>query len=121
MFYNCIKMFAKSFDCIKLFIHGCILTAILYFMKIRTNRAMCFVFCRLYPLSCLVLSCGPIIVLRVPGFLPGRPNWVPHILTRKRVLTPPPFGSMGGAILACGGGGGGEGTNSDEGTDTLVL
>ncbi len=43
--------------------------------------------------------------------------WIgsPH---RKRVLTPPPFGSNGGDTLA------GEGTgvaNSDEGADTLVL
>jgi hypothetical protein len=31
----------------------------------------------------------------VPGFLSSRPNWVPHPLTRKRVLPPPPFGSRG--------------------------
>ncbi len=51
-------MFAKSFDCIKLFIHGCILTAIFYFMKVRTN----VVFTSLPllpqpPRQCLVPTC----------------------------------------------------------------
>jgi hypothetical protein len=40
----------------------------------------------------------------MPGFLSSRPNWVPHALTRKRVLLPP-FGSYWGDTLACGGGG----------------
>ncbi len=34
-------------------------------------------------------------VYRVPGFLSSRPNWVPHPLTRKRVLSPPPLGPRG--------------------------
>ena len=56
-----------------------------------------------------------LLVCRVPGFLPSRPDWVPHILTRKRVLPP-----KGGATLARGGGGG-WGPNSDDEKDTLVL
>jgi hypothetical protein len=44
----------------------------------------------------------------------------PPAPTRKGMLLPPPFGSKGGDTLACGMGVG-RGSNSDEGTDTVVL
>jgi hypothetical protein len=49
---------------------------------------------------------------RVPGFLSGRPNWLPPPPHPQASVAPPPFGS---------GGEGGGGAISDEGTDTLVL
>ncbi len=63
------------------------------------------------------------------SFLSSRPNWLPHPLTRQRVL---PYmynvyhwlpsrlvPGWGGVQLL--GGEGLEGSHSDEGTDTLVL
>jgi hypothetical protein len=56
---------------------------------------------------------------RVPGFLSSCPKWVPHTLTRERVLLPHSFRSRG-ETHSLGGGGEVRGPNSDEGTDTLV-
>jgi hypothetical protein len=55
----------------------------------------------------------------VQDFPPSRPNWVPLLNHPQASVAPSPFGSMGGVTLACGGGC--WGSNSDEGTDTLLL
>jgi hypothetical protein len=55
---------------------------------------------------------------RVPGFLSGRPNWLPSPPHQQASVAPPLLVSWGDTLAR---GKGGGGANSDEGTNTLVL
>jgi len=59
---------------------------------------------------------------RVLSFFSRRPHWDSPAPSRRRVFTPPLFGTgRPGGTLACGRENGGGGPNSDEGTDNVVL